>query len=111
MVACQRHVMGPGTSAPANQPTEVRAFVRLLNEHRVGEGSPALIWNERVAAVANAHSADMANRNYFSHTNPAGQSPFDRLRAAGITFNAAAENIAYGQPTGQTVLTSWLGSS
>ena len=111
LAACQRHITGPGTAAPSSQPAEVRSFVRLVNEHRVDEGCPALIWNERVAAVAAAHSADMATTGYFSHTNPAGQSPFDRLRAAGITFTAAAENIAYGQPTGQAVLTSWLGSS
>ena len=108
--ACQRYITAPGTAAPSNQPAEVRVFVRLLNEHRVEVECPALIWDERVANVASAHSTDMARAGYFSHTNLAGQSPFDRLRAARITYRAAAENIAYGQQTGQDVLRSWLNS-
>jgi hypothetical protein len=38
----------------------------------------------------------MRDRDYFSHTNPDGLSPFDRMRAAGISFGWAAENIAWG---------------
>ncbi|MBH4731343.1 CAP domain-containing protein, partial [Staphylococcus aureus] len=34
---------------------------------------------------------------YFDHTNLKGQSPFDRLKKDGITFNSAGENLAYGQ--------------
>jgi uncharacterized protein YkwD len=52
----------------------------------------------------------MARNDYMSHTNRQGQSPFDRLRTAGIPFRAAAENIAFGQPTGRDVLQAWLSS-
>jgi uncharacterized protein YkwD len=52
----------------------------------------------------------MVRRDYFSHTNPEGQSPFDRLRAAGVTYTAAAENIAYGYPTAAAVLQGWRNS-
>ncbi len=37
----------------------------------------------------------MATRDFFSHKNKQGQTPFDRMRQAGITFITAAENIAY----------------
>ncbi len=39
----------------------------------------------------------MAKNHYFDHTNLKGQSPFDRLKKDGITFNSAGENLAYGQ--------------
>jgi uncharacterized protein YkwD len=52
----------------------------------------------------------MVRRDFFSHTNPDGQSPFDRLRAAGVTYLAAAENIAYGYTTAAGVLEAWLNS-
>jgi uncharacterized protein YkwD len=37
----------------------------------------------------------MVAKGYFSHTDLAGRSPFDRMRAAGISYRAAAENIAW----------------
>jgi uncharacterized protein YkwD len=52
----------------------------------------------------------MQRRGYFSHTTPEGRDPFDRLRAAGIGFVAAAENIAQGPTTGDDVFAGWLAS-
>ena len=103
----------PGTQLPpppASVPAEVRDFVTLMNQHRVDQGLAPLAWDDRVAAVAQAHSADMVARSFFSHTNPDGASPFDRLAAAGITYSSAGENIAYGYPTAESVLTAWLNS-
>lgn len=66
---------------------------RLTNAFRSRLGLSALAWDDQMAAVARAHSADMGKRAYFDHTNPDGQSPFDRMRSAGVSFGAAAENI------------------
>ena len=96
--------------APAPTDPEVATFVTLMNEHRVSIGLAPLTWDVRVAAVAQAHSQDMVDRNFFSHTNPDGQSPFDRLTAAGISYSWAGENIAYGYPTASSVLAAWLNS-
>jgi uncharacterized protein YkwD len=90
--------------------SSITSFVQLLNDHRTSLGCPALSWNDEVAAVAQAHSEDMVARDFFSHTNPDGDSPFDRLHAAGISYTAAAENIAYGYPSAEAVLEAWLGS-
>jgi len=84
--------------------------VQQMNAHRASVGCAPLVWNEAVAAVALGHSQDMVSRSFFSHQNPDGASPFDRLRAAGIDYSRAAENIAYGYPTGTAVLTAWLNS-
>jgi uncharacterized protein YkwD len=89
---------------------DVEQFVSLLNSHRVDVGCPALEWSGPVAEVAQAHSVDMATRSFFSHTNPDGKSPFDRLSDAGVGYSSAAENIAHGYPTGAAVLSGWLGS-
>jgi len=92
-------------------PAEVSEFVAGMNAHRAAVGCPELTWNEEVAGVALAHSRDMVERDYFAHTNPDGDSPFDRLAAAGVGYASAAENIAYGYPTGSAVLAGWLDSS
>lgn len=91
-------------------PAEVSDFVAGMNAHRAAVGCPELSWNEEVAGVALAHSRDMVERDYFAHTSPDGDSPFDRLTAAGVAYSSAAENIAYGFPTGSAVLAAWLDS-
>lgn len=98
----------PERGGPTNR--EVASFVKLMNAHRVSLGLPALVWDRRAAAVAQAHSRDMADRDYFSHTSPEGRSTWDRLASRGVTYSRAAENIAWGQRTGREVLTAWLGS-
>lgn len=68
---------------------------RLVNDARTNEGvQPQLINDPTVAAIARAHSEAMRDQGFFSHTNPSGQDFFDRLRAGGVTFTAAAENLA-----------------
>ncbi|OBR69621.1 hypothetical protein A7K91_02590 [Paenibacillus oryzae] len=68
----------------------------LTNAERASRGLPLLEWDKLAAAASRAHSSDMADRQYFSHTNPDGASPFDRIKAKGITYGSAAENIAAG---------------
>ncbi|TAG27418.1 MAG: CAP domain-containing protein [Burkholderiales bacterium] len=72
--------------------------------------APALQWNDQLANAALAHSADMATRNYFSHTNPDGLSPFDRTEKAGYG-RYTGENIAAGYGTMDAVMQGWLSSS
>ena len=37
----------------------------------------------------------MFNKSYFSHYTPDGKSPFDRMKAAGVQYLTAGENLAY----------------
>jgi len=55
----------------------------LINRHRKAYGLSPLSWDQELTAIALSHSTDMATYNYFSHTNPAGQTPTDRGNAAG----------------------------
>lgn len=82
---------------------------RMTNEERAKNGLPALAWSDALAAVARAHSQDMVTRNFFSHINPDGLDPFDRMRRAGITYNAAGENIA-GAATADIIMVNWMNS-
>lgn len=69
----------------------------LTNTDRVNHDLPVLEWNEEVRETARKHSTDMAENQYFDHTNLQGQSPFDRMEADDISFTTAGENLAYGQ--------------
>ena len=99
------------TQAPSTESAMEREVLELVNKVRAENGLGALTWAEDVARVARAHSSDMINRNFFSHTNPDGLSPFDRLKNNGISYRTAAENIAYGQKTAEAVMNSWMNSS
>ncbi|CAN5333791.1 hypothetical protein BH20GEM2_BH20GEM2_13550 [soil metagenome] len=81
-----------------------------LNRYRASVGCGELTWDDGAAHVAQGHSDDMVIRNFFSHVNPDGKSPFDRLRDARIDYRIAGENIAKGYSTGHTVLDAWLAS-
>lgn len=89
---------------------QVEAFVSAMNDHREVVGCEPLVWNGYVAEVAQAHSVDMLQRDFFAHENPDGASPFDRLSAAEISYSRAAENIAWGYPSAEAVLAGWLDS-
>ncbi|MBP1941925.1 CAP domain-containing protein [Cytobacillus luteolus] len=69
----------------------------LTNATRVNHELPILSWDDHVKETARKHSLDMAQNNYFSHTNLEGQSPFDRMLEDDILFTVAGENLAYGQ--------------
>ena len=60
--------------------------------------------------AARMHSKDMVIRNFFDHTNPDGESPWDRFGNAGYSFSSAGENIAAGNATAAATMNQWMGS-
>lgn len=85
------------TSTPASNAgmaaTEKTAL-NLLNADRAANGLKALKLNSQLTVLGENYAQDMINRNFFSHTNPEGLSPFDRMKQAGISYSYAGENIA-----------------
>ncbi|MCA1058658.1 CAP domain-containing protein [Rossellomorea aquimaris] len=69
----------------------------LTNASRVEKGLSVLSWDSQVRDTARKHSLDMAEQDYFSHTNLEGESPFDRMEEDQVAFRTAGENLAYGQ--------------
>ena len=84
--------------------------VELTNVERAKYGLAPLEMYSPLMAVAREKSEDMARNNYFSHTSPTYGSPFDQMKAAGISYRAAGENIAQGQRTPEEVVQAWMNS-
>lgn len=84
--------------------------VRLVNIERSRNGLQALKENWELSRIARYKSADMANKNYFSHTSPTYGSPFRMMESFGIRYSSAGENIAMGQRTPQEVMNAWMNS-
>lgn len=99
----------PGTD------TAVRAYekevIRLVNEIRVENGLSALTENWELSRVARYKSQDMHDLGYFSHTSPTYGSPFEMMKAFGLTYRTAGENIAMGYATPQAVVNAWMNSA
>ena len=85
--------------------------VRLVNEQRVQNGLKPLTENWELSRVARYKSQDMVDNRYFSHTSPTYGTPFQMIKAFGLSFRTAGANIAYGQRTPQAVVNAWMNSS
>jgi len=84
--------------------------VQLTNQERAKHGLKALTQDWELSRVARYKSMDMRDKNYFSHTSPTYGSPFTMMKNFGISYRAAAENIAAGQTTPQEVVQAWMNS-
>ena len=110
------HLIYPGQvlSIPQEN-SSVIAFehevIRLVNEIRVEHGLQALTANWELSRVARYKSQDMVDHRYFSHTSPTYGTPFQMIKAFGLSYRTAGENIAYGQSTPQAVVNAWMNSS
>jgi len=74
------------------------------------EAAPPLAMDSTLRCSARLHSLDMFEREYFSHDNPDGLDPFQRMQEAGFEGQRMGENIAQGQPTPEVVMQDWMES-
>ena len=101
----------PGGPAPGQDaPQQARAVADLVNRHRATVGCGALVWDERAAAAAQAHSDDMARHDRFSHIGSDGSDAGSRLERAGVRWRAVAENIALNGGGASSAVQGWLNS-
>lgn len=70
-------------------------MLNMVNEERKKQGLNELNSDPNLQELSRAYAKDMFERGYFSHYNPEGESPFDRMEKEGITYRAAGENLAY----------------
>jgi uncharacterized protein YkwD len=95
-------------------------IVALVNEQRAGGAIcggqalppvPALVHDAALRCAARVHVRDMVDRDYFDHTNPDGEEPWDRMVRAGYEWAAAGENIAGGNRAAAATMTQWMNSA
>lgn len=85
----------PYTVASTKPRPELEAqMLELVNREREAAGLKPLAADPELTEVARLHSAGMFARGYFSHVTPEGRDPFDRIRAGGVWFRTAGENLA-----------------
>ena len=94
--------------------------LELVNEHRMAGANcgskgqfnpaPALEIHPNLTCAARAHSKDMADRDFFDHNNPEGETPSDRIKKAQYVGRITGENIAAGMSTASATVKQWMES-
>lgn len=85
--------LGFSATGVVDESAEVR-MLNLVNQERTSRGLQALKLNPGARSVSRSYGQEVLVTGYFSHIDRAGHSPFDRLRAAGVPYGAAGENLA-----------------
>lgn len=68
-------------------------LLTLINQERANAGLSPVVFDNDLTSLAQGHSQDMLNRNFFNHINPDGDGPDDRRKTQGIP-TPVGENIA-----------------
>ncbi|HWQ14585.1 MAG TPA: CAP domain-containing protein [Roseiflexaceae bacterium] len=100
-------LVGYVTSGGAGLTPAEQRVVDLTNNMRAAAGCLPLEVSPQLTAIARAHSQDMAAHGFLDHVGSDGSSPFERMERVGYTFSRAAENIAAGYATAESVMAGW----
>jgi len=98
----------PATQTAAN--AYEREVIRLVNAERAKNGLAALTEDAALTRTARMKSQDMHDRRYFDHNSPTYGTPFQLMKAQGVTYRRAGENIAMGYATPAAVVSAWMNS-
>lgn len=101
--------MNETAQALLNSVNEARSQRRQCGDQNVDAAEP-LSWNCKLQDAASAHSENMAEQAFFSHSGPEGAQVSDRVSSRGYIWSAVGENIAAGQNSVDKVMDGWLSS-
>lgn len=92
-----------------NRVNEARSQPRQCGDQHFDAAEP-LSWNCKLEDAARAHSENMAELEFFSHSGPEGVQTGKRVNDRGYSWSAVGENIAMGQNSVDDVVDGWLSS-
>jgi uncharacterized protein YkwD len=99
------------TSVPVLDHEEA-AFCRTINTYRAQHRLAPVQVSTVLSRAAGWDTANMAQKNYFSHTDSLGRDPFKRMAAFGYSNSPAeGENIAAGNATAAGTFSQWQNSA
>jgi len=88
----------------------IAEILEFHNRLRASRRLPPLADGSRLASAAIRHARDMAQRGRMSHRGGDGSNPFRRIEASGYQYTQAAENVAFGQTSVESVMNGWMRS-
>jgi uncharacterized protein YkwD len=112
-------VVAAGSVAASQRTANEASMLQLFDHTRAQRGLAPLHVQAALARAALAHSRDMMDRDYFSHSSSGGASCADRARRAGYATSgcsswAVSEVIGWGRSSAGTpraIFSSWMRSA
>jgi uncharacterized protein YkwD len=99
-------------SPVGNTGAESSTILSLINQIRSQNGLGLVGMNQTLNAAAYNKSKDMFDKNYFSHTNPEGNTDSFFVKQLGYSYRAIGSNIARGNfASEEGVFDAWMGSA
>lgn len=118
MISCSNNEIDFEDSLSENV-VDSQSLLNLVNEARATGTTcgttyyppvEMLDWSKKLESAALTHSQDMLDNDFFSHTSSNGDVLKNRLDQVDYFYFAAAENIAYGYTSEESVMNGWLTS-
>ena len=85
-------------------------LVMRTNESREDVGQNKLEVNNLLVQAAQLKANDMAEKSYFSHVSPGGETPWYWVNAVGYNYENAGENLAVNFVDSDDVYDAWMDS-
>jgi len=70
-----------------------KQMLALINRDRKRAGVGPVVLDDKLTAIARAHTRDMVEHDFVAHTSPRTGSPGDRVRRAGLVPTFSSENV------------------
>lgn len=81
-----------------------------INEQRTQQQLPSLTLDDQLSQAAAAKAQDMFAHQYWAHTSPSGQEPWDFIKSSGYHYSVAGENLAKNFTQTDTMVEAWMNS-
>jgi uncharacterized protein YkwD len=98
-------------STPANVNALANEIAQGVNANRRANGQSAIRFNPQLGKAAMAHACDMSVNGFFGHNGSNGSTAQSRVRRAGYRDCLVAENLAWGYPSSQQIISGWMNSA
>lgn len=109
-VAGQQASAAGGCATPTNVNNLAQEIANGVNANRRANGQPAIRYNAQLSQAAMVHACDMAANGFFGHNGSNGSTVQRRVRSVGYQDCLVAENLAWGYPNAQQILSGWMNS-
>jgi hypothetical protein len=86
------------------------SLLASTNDQRAADKENQLSLDPLLSKAAQAKADDMVSANYWSHTSPAGKTPWTFIAASGYSYERAGENLAYGFSGATQTIDGWMNS-
>lgn len=103
-------ISGGPSKVSASAMATAKEVVAIMNDARAKAGCAPLKINAKLMAAAKTHANNMAEKDFFGHSNKGGGKFSSRVKKEGYRYKMVAENIAAGRASAREAALDWLNS-